>query len=607
MTQSPPALTRLLPALALLLLISCTPEPPPALQLKDGPVAAGDPVAALIGDGRPAIKVRLLGVTRNAVELRRDRPARLRLSGRVQAALGVAPGTAARVTFTIAGGGKSEKLSVAPGSGWVEIDLTFPPGIEEIAVSCDAPGAGAFLAGPRAIGAGPPRLAGLIVIDALRADALGVYGAPGNPSPNLDRFAQQSAVFSRAHTVAPFTLTSMSSIFTGLWPWQHRVIFSGEGGLSLSADIPSLVEKFRAAGYYTAAFSGAYFSFADNGFARGFELMDERCANSFFYESADCLARRVESFVAAHPDEPLFLYVHFVDPHAPYWPPEPFRSRFTRGLKKPRHEDTARGLIEQFEDNRKWWQFLRRPSATDLAWLRGLYQGELAYVDDRMGPLLETIRQRCEQPAGSRNCALAITADHGEAFFEHGQMDHVADLHEPVMRVPLIVYGRVRPSPLDDPIGVLINQPYNLPFAPIGRFHDQARSLDIMPTLLELSGIEPPANIPGRSLSPALRLGRITPRPAVALHFVKGRKEYAVVLWPWKLFYRPDGDWTRLFNLDADPAETADLSQRHPEKVEELRKELEMLLALPPPNGAQPRPSAPETIKRLKDLGYIQK
>lgn len=599
-----------------LILSSCSSPPPqPVVQLKDGVVAVGDSMPALVADGRQVSKVRLLGVSRNAVELRRDRPARFALSGRIRASLGVLSGAADTVTFTITGGDKTETLPVAAANGWVEIDLTFPPGTTEIAFACDAPGSGAFVAGVRSVVPGPTRLAGLIIIDALRADGLGIYGAPGNPSPNIDAFARQSAVFMRAHTAAPFTLSSMGSIWTGMWPWQHQVIFTAEGGLSLSAEVPSLVTAFRDAGYHTVGFSGAYFSFADNGFARGFELMDESCADQFFYESADCLARRVTSFIESHPDEPLFIYVHFVDTHAPYWPPEPFRSKFTAGLKKPGDDDTARGLIDQFEANRKWWQFYRKPSATDLAWLRGLYQGEVAYVDDRIGPLLKKLADRCQPTDAMRvDCSIFITADHGEAFFEHGQMDHVADLHEPVMRVPLILkFGD--PREYSHAAQSVPNQ------AP-------ARSIDLMPTLLELSGIKAPKIIPGGSLARHLgpwatsRLdidsSGVGPKPpleepttensapAVAIHFVKGQPEYALVMWPWKLFYRPDSNWLRLYNLEADPKEQNDLSAAKPEKVAELQKELDRQLALPPPVGIKPTPANADTLRRMRQLNYIQ-
>ena len=425
----------------------------------------------------------------------------------------------------------------------------------------------------------------LIVIDALRADALGIYGATDHATPNLDRLGREGVVFTHAYTAAPFTMTSVASIFTGLWPWQHKVMFSEDAGLALSEGLPNMVEAFRQAGYHTAAFSGTYFSLAHNGFNRGFDLFDESCAPAFFKDSAECLTKRVTDWLAS-PDAapgPNFIYIHYVDTHRPYAPPQEYQKRFTAGLTLPTDKDTAAGEIDQFGSNRKWWQFLRKPSAVDLKYLRALYQGEAAYVDDHIVKLLEAINTN--QDHNRSRPLILVTADHGEAFYEHGIMEHVAELHDPVMRVPFILSGA---TPHDRVID------------------DQVRTIDMMPTLLDLAHIAPPKDIPGRSLVPLLRGEKVDPAPAAAIHFPNGEPEYTLVLYLWKLFFRPKSNARELFRLDDDPGENHDLAASEPARLDDMLQQLQALIKLPPPASAHPAaPMDPETIKRLKTLTYI--
>jgi arylsulfatase A-like enzyme len=432
-----------------------------------------------------------------------------------------------------------------------------------------------------------------IVIDALRADALGTYGATDNATPNLDRLGREGVVFKHAYTAAPFTMTSVASIFTGLWPWQHKVMFSEDAGLTLSPELPNLAAAFHDAGYHTVAFSGTYFSLAANGFNHGFDRFDESCAPAFFKDSAECLTQRITAWLAS-PEAvsgPNFVYIHYVDTHRPYAPPEEFKKRFTAGLTPPPDQDTASGEIDQFGANRKWYQFYRKPSAADLKYLRALYQGEAAYVDDQFGKLQAAI---AASPAAKSSAPfILVTADHGEAFYEHQIMEHVADLHDPVMSVPLILSGAT----------------------PRGRvLDDQVRTIDLMPTLLTLAGIEPPPDISGRSLAPLLRGDQVEGHrfstgvlnPAAAIHFPHGEPEYTFVLYPWKLFFRPKSGARELFRLDDDPGELHDLAAAEPARVDDMQKQLQAIIKLPPPASASPAtPMDPETIKKLKALQYI--
>lgn len=577
--------------LALLLALGCSTPGGDKGPRGDRPwhvVAPGDPIPMIQGSVEP-LKVNIRGVTKNAVPVTRDNPVELSLPGDARelgfslgAVSGFAPGP---VTFTVTNGSTvlaMEKVDPGSEAGWVWVRVRTG-GAALVSVTCDHLGEGAYLAHPRLIAAGEEGRGPdvfFILVDALRADALGAYGAKGNPSPHVDALAGSGARFERAYTASPFTLTSLASIFTGQYPWQHRVLFSKEAGLVFSEKVPTLVEEFQRAGYHTAAFAGTYFLLTRNGYAKGFDHFDETCTPSFFRDSAECLNQRVIPWIEEHRDEPVFVYIHYVDTHAPYYAPEPFRHRYAGGLEKPRHSDVALGEIEQFGNNRKWYQFCRSPSPSDLEYLRGLYQGEVAYVDSKIGELLGKLRPG--------RTLMLLTADHGEAFFEHGAMDHVADLHDPVMRVPLILSG---------------------PGVPRAMVSDAvARTVDMLPTLMDLAGIPPPADIPGRSLTPVLRGEALPTAPAPAIHFLKGKAEHALVVWPWKLFSGPARKGApALYRLDLDPGELKDFARERPPQLEAITRILTDLQEMEPAAPGVPvRPVDEQTIKRLEALGYVK-
>jgi arylsulfatase A-like enzyme len=658
MKKRPAPLLRCLTFLALLLYLinlaiatsSCEKDQPE----KSGPAAPdtkygawpGDPIPGLLDpDSQPVLKVNIRGVVKNAVEVSEDKPIEFNTEPGLDLmfSAGVIPGTTSKpVKFKVkAGDIELANFKINPDSqeGWHNMSIRIPEGKEvdvihecvrertddgerllvkvvggstvyyehyidpadkyphycevkgsiiepvRIEFQCSFTGPGAFIAHPRADSSslysdtGPPLIM-FIIIDALRVDALGINGADGDPSPVMDGFAKEGVVFTRAYTSSPFTLTSVASIFTGLFPWQHKVLFSEDAGLYLSESMPSLVERFREAGYHTAAFSGTYFFFSRNGFAQGFDHMDETCAPAFFRDSAECLNQRVSEWLRDQIAGPTFVYIHYVDPHAPYYAPEPYRNQFTEGLKKPWHSDVCLGEIEQFCKNRPWYQFFRRPSGTDLHYLRGLYQGEIAYVDSKLGEILKPLSNRL-------NTMFLITADHGEAFYEHKVMEHVGELHEPVMRVPFILWGSGLPG------GMVIEE--------------QVRTIDIMPTLLDLSGTEPPQGIPGRSLGPLIRGGKLPPAPAAAVHLPDNRLEYVVTLWPWKIYYRPGRGAGELYRLDRDPLEKDNLAKENPGELKRMESELYRLLSYKPLlPGLTPITVDAETRERMRALGYIK-
>jgi arylsulfatase A-like enzyme/Tfp pilus assembly protein PilF len=243
----------------------------------------------------------------------------------------------------------------------------------------------------------------LITLDTTRADRVGFLGSNRGLTPNLDKMASQANVFSRAYAQVPLTSPSHATMLTGTYPQFNHVNFMGD---PLGRDLPFLPEILHRNGYKTAAFVGAIVldpAKLAPGFERGFDTYQagfhRRRPGEDTYHSQERrgeeVVRRAVGWLSKRPAGPFFLWVHLYDPHDAYDPPEPYRTRY------------------QAEP----------------------YDGEIAYTDSVVGKLLAELRTR-----GLFNGSLiAVMADHGEAFGEHGENHHGIFLYDETIHVPLLV------------------------------------------------------------------------------------------------------------------------------------------------------------------------
>ena len=248
----------------------------------------------------------------------------------------------------------------------------------------------------------PPSIL-LITLDTTRADRLSCYGGEGTMTPYLDRLAKSGTRFDQALSPSPLTLPSHASILTGLVPRRHGV--RDNGRTPLDASVPVLTERLRAAGYHTAAFVSSVALDRRLGLDRGFDIYDDnvrvgkRETSNYEERGADRTTRAVLERI----DEltpPFFLWVHYHDPHLPYNPPEPFKTRFAD-----------------------------RP-----------YEGEIAFVDWEMGGVVTSARRKAGR------MITVVAGDHGESLGEHGEASHGVFLYQSTQRVPLILAGAGIPS-----------------------------------------------------------------------------------------------------------------------------------------------------------------
>ena len=387
----------------------------------------------------------------------------------------------------------------------------------------------------------------LITVDTLRADYLGVNGATEGQTPNLDRLAASGVNFTRTRSSAPLTLPSHASIFTADYPPTHGV--RDNGTYRLADTKTTLAEILKMEGYTTAAFVGAFVLDHRFGLAQGFDAYDDRT-----WSSADML----ESLEAERPagevhhafarwlsvygsDSPFFVWIHLYDPHAPYTPPEPYRSRCRENP----------------------------------------YAGEVAYTDAVIGRVLSELETR----GVLERTLIAVVGDHGEGLGEHDEMTHSLLIYNATIHVPMILTGTDR--------------------VPAGRRVDTlTRTIDLAPTLLDYldistklgEGISLRARIEGEpsdeeptayseSLYPRLNLGWSELR---ALEVGK----YRFILAP-----HPE-----LFDLGDDPGETTNRANVQPRIARQLERKLQEPTV--EETGETVTLDA-ETEAKLRSLGYV--
>ena len=354
---------------------------------------------------------------------------------------------------------------------------------------------------------GPPAT-GLVLLtfDAVRRDAVGAYGYSRRPTtPNLDRLAARALRFDRAYATSSRSLRSIPSLLAGVYPsqlgWGDERLFQ-----AVLPGTPNVAALLAGAGWRTAAFSNTDYFAQSPGFYAGFAHTG---LGRRFMDSAEDAVNGALAWLEAVPEgEPFFLWVHLFDAHAPY-----------RG-----HTETT-----AFGDGE-----------------RARYDQEVAYVDRLGGRLLDAVA------AGPRaaDTAVLVTADHGEAFGEHGRHTHGQDLHDEVLRVPLVLAGPgIAPGVRADPVSLA----------------------DVAPTLLHLAG-RPPQPQAGRSL-----LAPVRPRTLFAEVLPDGEFPNdlkAILRDPYKLVLDVRSGAVALFDLDADPGERANLADDLPDVTRLLESAL---------------------------------
>ena len=407
----------------------------------------------------------------------------------------------------------------------------------------------------------------LVSIDTLRADHVGAYGGRV-PTRAMDALAREGVLFEESYTPTPSTGPAHVSLLTGLHPWNHGVLFNAVP--IEDTELPNVAVFARGAGFATAAFVSSYVLHARWGFDRGFETYrfepegNRRIWKGEWVDFATRGGRTTDAALAwieKHQSEPFFVWVHYFDPHNPYEPPAEYR--------RPANDPVDlrnKSLPKEISS----WESL-------IATIRA-YRGEVAYVDHQIERLVEGLRDL----GLLDQTAVVVTSDHGEGLGDHGHMTHGWNLHEELVRIPLIVRapGIPRNSRLSGPVQLE----------------------DLMPTLLALMGLRAPEGLDGRNLLPWIRcnapaspresvVGQRAPFPNHPVLFFERRG-------PAKWIGELSGGG-RVYRLDKDPAEQQALDAPMVSAT---------LSAIAPRRGkAESKPVwDEEALRALRALGYVE-
>lgn len=410
------------------------------------------------------------------------------------------------------------------------------------------------------------------LIDTLRADHLGCYGYGRGTTPAIDAFAAEALLFEQMVAQSSWTKASVASIFTGLWPRDHAANTRAD---KLGDAATTLAERLHESGYATAAFVTNPNVTESFGFDQGFEEFRYLGAIS----DAEMVRQEVMAWLDARRDaRPLFLYVHTLDPHSPYLPPEEQRRRFA-----PEVADVlATGGKAHLDD----LQAGRVPvTETELARVRALYDAEIAFADWSFGRFLDDLRQRGRyEPA-----LVALVSDHGEEFHEHGDFTHGRNLHVESLHVPLIV----KPPGGGTPARVA---------APV-------QHVDLLPTILTAAGLPVPAGLEGRDLLAVAR-GAVGERRIFSYLHLDGPARASVRAGLWKLLEQLDGEqliWPRLYDLATDAGERVDLAEMRTVRTGFLAAALRRRLASTGVALDAETAIVDESLREsLRALGYVQ-
>jgi len=416
----------------------------------------------------------------------------------------------------------------------------------------------------------------VILVDALRADRLQLYGSPVAIAPRLDALGPESVVFEQAISPASWTRPTLPSLFTGLYPAEHHLTdFVGSSGqyqgAVLSESAETLAEGMKAKGYRTAMVGYQTLLSARFGMAQGFDFYNNNT------NGGERIRKRFLEWFDEAPARPFFAYLHYLDIHWPYCPPETTWGKVDPTPNQVITCDDWRGLRDRIRSGETVL------SEADRRALAARYSEEMMALDWELGALFDELRAR----GAWDDLLLVVTADHGEELAERGGIEHGHTLHEELLRVPFV---------------------WKLPASWKGargrRVAGLAETRALMPTLLDVVAQPVPPGVSAKSLLPWLAP---RPRTDAPVDFVVSESNgmYSVRTATHKLIVTPAQKKVELYDLVADPGERHDLAPAQPPELAQLQGLLRKWRAGLQPIEAGATELDQSTTDELKALGYL--
>jgi arylsulfatase A-like enzyme len=466
----------------------------------------------------------------------------------------------------------------------------------------------------------------LIWADALRWDHLKAYGYSRETAPVLSRMAAEGALFHDCVSQATWTLPSTASILTSLYVTTHGVVDDMKDVLPVTATI--MPEVFHDAGYATLSFSSVWYTGRYFNMHQGFDELHEYDSRPKPSESmrstktARDYVNRLLGWLEAHREVPFFVFLHVFDPHAPYEPYPPYDTLWADPARKKEHET----YVERVGRHPTVWQLKEAGIEPDdyISLYKDWYDGSIRGMDTEIGRIFE----RLEELGLDEKTLVIFISDHGEEFLDHGGVGHGYAIYSEGTHVPLIIRW-----PGVVPEGAEV--------------YETVRTIDLMPTILELCRLPAPEGMQGQSLLPLLTAARRVSDKSIAKNdrnavFTAGqwrnepavseyipserekrkcprrRDSYAFILDGWKLNYyeppegNPEGNPEyKLYDHRNDPLDKVNLADKHPEIVERLAEEFKAwrekaTAARLTPDSKLEKKLTAEQLQHLRSLGYIR-
>ncbi len=464
-------------------------------------------------------------------------------------------------------------------------------------ILCDRTGIGGASSTGRSIGQPKPPNVLLIGIETLRADHVSCLGYGKDTTPTLDRLAREGFVCTRTMSTSGWTLPSVMSVMTSLYPDVHQV-YTYER--RLSDEITTLADILKESDYTTIGFISNPVLHGTHGFSNGFDLYDDFTIamdsgldvfgnhDRIFSDqhsvcTSDLLTRTVATWLRHRSDDPFFMFVFYMDPHYDYIPPAPFDTMFD-----PDYEGHMDGCGIVKEPRRS-----QRPSDRDLQHLLALYDGEIRYTDAYVDRLLQAFAQE----GLLDNTLVVVFGDHGDEFYEHGKTAHDRTLYDEIVHVPLIFWWPDR-------------------IAGGKRIQTITSLVDIMPTTLDYLDLSWPGPMQGVSLRPWIEGRPGESRETVWAELNTWTHVQAVIANDSKLIRNVGRDTWELYHLLSDPTEQANL-YGNPSATETrlvmvseyeqwIKRNHTLMKSLLRGSGVDTVPLDEQRLLRLKALGYVQ-
>ena len=460
-----------------------------------------------------------------------------------------------------------------------------------------------------------PRGVIFLVIDTLRADHLNIYGYERETLIHLKKFADEGVAFSNATAQGTMTKISTPSMVTSLYPISHTVLGMDSG---LPASAKTIAEVFREEGYATVSYSSVPFTGRSNNMHQGYEELHESGSisdDAYRTKTSQHYVDQLIQWLEEHRDVPFFAFLHVFDPHSPFRPRPPYDTLWGAPGDEDRlaqiEEDVREHKVRTSMDNLPHKdEYLKTGNDPDelLRIYTDWYDGSIRGADAEIGRLFQALREMGIE----EDTLIVFSADHGEELWDHGQFFHGQSVYSELTQVPLV-----------------FRWPNN-PVIKKGMMVDHVvENVDIMPTLLELSGIEGPSNMQGRSLVPLLSgtenanwQKRVAVTQAMVGGFMGGgnggsreqKPHFGIIEDGWKLVRKevdPELE-QELFERATDPLDQKDLigSDGNGERVNGITETFEawktrMEAAELPSDEEMSQELSSEELRRLQALGYV--